>query len=282
MPASRLHPVLRPRVWPLHLIGVVAVAVALSLGLWQYGAWQAHRERAAAEVVEQDPVPLADLLVPGDGFPGADVGAPAEVAGTWRDDLTFLVDDRRVDGEVGSWVVTPVATDDGDGALLPVVRGWTADPDDVPAATGTVTGVGWLQPGEGTGAVDEDPTDRVLPQLRLADVVRLVDADIYPGYLVLDIDGETGVAAANAAADGLRAVTPDQVPEVAPNTSLRNLLYAIEWWVFAAFAAFVWWRFARDEVERARRADPLPDDGGEEGPTDPAGDPQESAVASSS
>lgn len=281
MPPSRLHPVLRPRVWPLHLIGVVAVAVALSLGLWQYGAWQAHRERAAAQVVEQDPVPLADLLVPGDGFPGADVGAPAEVTGTWRDDLTFLVDDRRVDGEVGSWVVTPVATDEGDGALLPVVRGWTADPDTVPAASGTVTGVGWLQPGEGTGAVDEDPTDRVLPQLRLADVVRLVDADIYPGYLVLDIDGETGAAADNAAADGLRAVTPDQVPEVAPNTSLRNLLYAIEWWVFAAFAAFVWWRFARDEVERARTADDLPE-GGDEDRTAPAGDPQESAVASSS
>lgn len=274
---------LRPRVWPLHLIGVAAVVVALSLGLWQYGAWQAHRERAAAEVSTQDPAPLADLLVPGEGFPGTDVGAPAEVEGTWRDDLTFLVDDRRVDGVAGSWVVTPVETTDGAGALLPVVRGWTTDPAAAPAAEGTVTGVGWLQPGEGTGAVDDDPTDRVLPQLRLADVVRLVDADIYPGYLVLDIDGETGVAADNAAAEGLRAVTPDQVPEVAPNTSLRNLLYAIEWWVFAAFAAFVWWRFARDEVEKARALEEGPDDGpgGEEGHADPAGDAQEAAVASS-
>lgn len=281
MPPSRLHPVLRPRVWPLHLLGVVAVVVAVSLGLWQYGAWQAHRERAAAEVSTQDPVPLADLLVPGEGFPGADVGAPAELEGTWRDDLTFLVDDRRVDGVAGSWIVTPVATTDGDGALLPVVRGWTTDPGSAPPAEGTVTGAGWLQPGEGTGAVDDDPTDRVLPQLRLADVVRLVDADIYPGYLVLDIDGETGVVAENAAADGLSAVTPDQVPEIAPNTSLRNLLYAIEWWVFAAFAAFVWWRFARDEVDRARVADDEPE-AGDGSSTDPAEDAQETAVASSS
>ena len=29
-------------------------------------------------------------------------------------------------------------------------------------------------------------------------------------------------------------------------TALRNLLYAIEWWVFAGFAAFLWWRYVRD------------------------------------
>ncbi|HEY1133135.1 MAG TPA: SURF1 family protein [Nocardioides sp.] len=280
MPPSRLHPVLRPRVWPIHLLGLVAVAVAVSLGMWQYGAWQAHRELAAAEVTTQDPVPLSDLLPPGEGFPGADVGAPAEITGTWRDDLTFSVDDRRVDGVAGSWVVTPVETADGGGALLPVVRGWTSEPDAVGPAIGTVSGAGWLQPGEGTGAVDDEPDDRVLPQLRLADVVRLLDADIYQGYLVLDIDGETGVPVSNAAAEGLSAVTPEQVPEVAPNTSLRNLLYAIEWWVFAAFAAFVWWRFARDEVDRARVAEELPADVGEV--PSPEERAQEAAVASSS
>ena len=30
--------------------------------------------------------------------------------------------------------------------------------------------------------------------------------------------------------------------------SLRNLLYALEWWVFAGFAVYVWWRWCRDEL----------------------------------
>ena len=32
----------------------------------------------------------------------------------------------------------------------------------------------------------------------------------------------------------------------ARRSAWRNLLYALEWWVFGAFAAFVWWRFVRD------------------------------------
>ncbi len=29
-------------------------------------------------------------------------------------------------------------------------------------------------------------------------------------------------------------------------TGLKNLLYAIEWWIFGAFAVFIWWRWRRD------------------------------------
>ncbi|MDT9593031.1 SURF1 family protein [Nocardioides zeae] len=256
MAARDLHPALRPRVLPIHLLGVVAVAVAVGLGNWQLDAWQAHRDLAAAEVVERDPVPLSDLLEPGGSFPAADAGAPVEVAGTWVPDQTFFVDDRVVDGVDGFWVVTPIAPDGGDGTLLPLVRGWTPSLDAVPAdPTGRAEVVAWLQPGEGTGAADPDATDRVLPQVRLADVVRLLDTRIYDGYAVVDATGEAGAAPVNGGADGLEAVDPDQVPSPGFGTGLRNLLYAIEWWIFASFAAFVWWRFVRDEVERARAAD---------------------------
>ena len=27
---------------------------------------------------------------------------------------------------------------------------------------------------------------------------------------------------------------------------MRNLLYALEWWVFGGFAVFIWWRYVRD------------------------------------
>ncbi|MDP3890036.1 hypothetical protein, partial [Nocardioides sp.] len=42
--------------------------------------------------------------------------------------------------------------------------------------------------------------------------------------------------------------TLDQLPEVGRFTSVRNLLYGIEWWIFGLFAAFIWWRWVRDEV----------------------------------
>ena len=32
-------------------------------------------------------------------------------------------------------------------------------------------------------------------------------------------------------------------------TGLRNLLYALEWWVFGVFAFWVWWRWLRDSLD---------------------------------
>lgn len=249
---------------PIHLLGVVAVSVAVGLGIWQLNAWERQRDLAAAEVSDRDAVPLVDLLAPGDSFPAADAGAPVEVSGTWEPDLTFFVSDRVVDGTDGYWVLTPIRSG---GSLLPLVRGWTPTLDELPAApTGEVDTVAWLQPGEGTGATDPDPSDRVLPQVRLADVVRLLDDDIYDGYAVVDHERQT-----NGGTADLAAVTPDQVPSVGLGTGLRNLLYAIEWWVFAAFAAFVWWRFVRDEIDRAN-AEAEVDDDDDEGDEGDEGD----------
>ena len=40
--------------------------------------------------------------------------------------------------------------------------------------TGPVRVTGWLQPGEGSGGADPDPTDDVIPQLRVADAIQHV------------------------------------------------------------------------------------------------------------
>ncbi|UUZ61084.1 hypothetical protein [Nocardioides sp. B-3] len=95
---------------------------------------------------------------------------------------------------------------------------------------------GWLQPPEGNGSVDDDPDDDVVPQLRTADAIQRVDNDLYSAYLV-----------STSGSGGLEPATLDSLPEVGTFTALRNLLYAFEWWFFGAFAAFVWWRWVRDE-----------------------------------
>lgn len=236
---------LRPRFWGAHLLALVLLGAAVWLGLWQYDAWSARRAAEATSLTEEEPKPLADVIGPDDPFPGEYVGQPVDVAGTWVPDGTVYVSGREHDGRDGFWVVTPLAV--GDTAAAPallVVRGWTADAKTAPPApTGKAEVTGWLQPAEGTGEVDGDPGDDVLPQLRIADAIQHVDQDLYGAYAVV-----TDVAA-TPASQGLQPATLDQLPEVGRFTGLRNLLYAVEWWFFGLFAAFIWWRWVREEVQ---------------------------------
>ena len=114
---------------------------------------------------------------------------------------------------------------------------------------------GWLQPGEGSGVPDPDPQDDVLPELRIASAIQHVDQDLYGGYVIArDATPAQGIT------DGLEPVTPDSLPKPDVTTKLRNILYAIEWWVFGGFALFLWWRWVRDELDRVRAAEAAADE----------------------
>lgn len=242
----------------LHATGVAAVAIAVLLSLWQYDAWQAGRELAARDLADSPPVPLARVLGPDDPYPGDQVGRPVTLTGSWLPGSTVEVDDRSLGGRAGGWVVTPVSVCDtgdcaGEPAML-VVRGFLPDGADRPAPpTGRAEVTGWLQPGEGKGLPDPDPTDTVLPELRIASAVQHVDTDLYGGYVI--------AREAGAATAGLDPVTPDALPEPDTFTALRNLFYSAEWVVFGGFALFLWWRWSRDELDRvAAREEALADE----------------------
>lgn len=236
---ERVSSPLARRLWGAHLLGVVCVCVAATLGWWQLESWQAVRAAEARDLSRAEPVPVAEVLGPDDPFPGDQVGRPVEVSGIWVPEATVYVAGRAHEGADGHWVVTPVAVGESGSATapaLPVVRGWVADPADAPAApSGAVALVGFLQPGEGTGEMDTDPNDDVLPQLRIGDLVQHVDQDLYGGYVI-----------ARDGLDGLPPADVSALPQVSASTGLRNLLYALEWAVFGSFAAYVWWRFVRD------------------------------------
>ena len=256
------------RHWPAHLLAAVAVAVAGVLGAWQLDAWQAQRAAEARDLTRLDPTPLSGVMGPDDVFPGDRVGQPVFLGGEWVPEGTVLVSGREQDGTDGFWVLTPVAvTGPGDPAL-PVVRGWTADPADVPPPPeGYAELTAWLQPPEGaTGVADEDPSDDVLPQVRTADLLQHVDQDLYGAYAVVAASADdvapgawpVGDRAVNDGTAGLAPATLEQLPPVGRFTALRNLLYALEWWVFGGFAAFLWWRYVQD-ARAAGRQDPQPD-----------------------
>ncbi|WP_183096270.1 SURF1 family protein [Nocardioides stalactiti] len=260
-----------PRLWGAHLIALVCVGAATWLGSWQYGAWQAHREAEQRDITQTEPQALTDVLGPDEPFPSEHVGRPVEVTGTWLPAGTVLVSGRQVDGEDGSWVVTPLTVGSPEDPAIPVVRGWLPGEDPAtapPAPTGTTTLVGWLQPGEGTGAPDDDPTDDVFPQVRPGDLVQRVDVDLYGAYVVVDPKATAEVAEGDGADADLAPATLDQLPPASTFTAWRNIAYAIEWWLFAAFALFLWWRFVRD----ALAVRPPADDGGGDGAGDGADD----------
>lgn len=233
------------RLWGAHLLGLVCVSAAVGMGVWQYDAWQARRAAERADLTHAEPVAMTDLIGPDDPFPTAGLGRPVEVRGSFLPEGTVLVSGRTgAKGADGSWLVTPITVGDASAPAVPVVRGWVPAGTDLTALpappTGEVDLVGWLQPTEAGSGTDADRDDDVLPELRIADLVQRVDQDLYGAYVVAEEP-----LAADAAA-GVDGATLDQLPEAGRFTGLRNILYAIEWWVFAAFAAFLWLRYVRD------------------------------------
>lgn len=248
----------------LHLAGIAAVGTAVGLGLWQMDSWQENRTDHAAEMATLDPVPLDELIGPDDPFPRDGVGRPVEMSGEWLPDATVLVDGRLHGDEIGAWMVTPFVVCDTDCAgssAVPVVVGWTPSTERTPEPpSGPDELTGWLQPAESEGEPDPDPTDDVLTAVRIADLLPRAERDLYGAYVALDSPDD--------ARAGMVPVTPDSYPEPPASAGLRNFLYGAEWWVFAAFAAFLWFRWARDEVLGSRRhVDPDTEEG--DGSSDP-------------
>lgn len=239
--------------WGAHLLAVAAIVAAGGLGTWQLDAWRAHRAAEARDLTSAAPVALTKVIGPDDPFPGDSVGQPVRISGTWLPGGTIYISDREHDGTKGYWAVTPIAVGGGSKPAIEVVRGWVRQVAQAPAPPqGPAAVTGWLQPAEGTRAVDDDPDDDVLPQLRLADAIQHVQQDLYGAYVVAD----EGLAATDTAPGSrLEPATLEQLPPAGAFTALRNLLYAVEWWLFGAFAAFIWWRYVRDVIDAGEAGD---------------------------
>jgi surfeit locus 1 family protein len=245
-PASAVRRATAPATWPIHLLALVGVVGCVLLGRWQLHVWQDHRAQDSASVTRQAPVPLDSVLGPDQAYPDNGLGRPVVVQGTWVPGETVLVSGQPQDGRTGYWVVTPVLTSSG--SEIPVVRGWRADPHGVPAPPhGTASLVGLLQPSDDSGPIDDHAHDRVLPALSITSLLPLLHRDPYGGYAIATSravpDGTTATGMA-----GLTAAQPLDLPGADASTALRNLLYALQWWVFAAFVVFMWWRWLVEDV----------------------------------
>ncbi|MGW5478572.1 SURF1 family protein [Streptomyces sp. NPDC004008] len=259
---------LTPRWWGINVFVLLAIPFCIFMGSWQLSRFEArvHEQQRASERVSADRKeaarPLQELLPVDQSTSGKRTTA------TGRYGKQLLVPDRVLDGKQGFYVLTLLRTDGG--RALPVVRGWLpgdASSAKAPAApTGEVTVTGALQASEspgsnGVGGGGGLPPDETAA-ISAASLVNLVPYSVYDAWITLD-----------KADSGMRAV-----PATAPQNSgldlkaFQNLGYTGEWFVFAGFTVFMWFRLLRREVEYARDAElGLVTEGPEAGgPTPPA------------
>ncbi len=228
---------------------VVGIAFAF-LGRWQLGVAESRSYREAVEAARaQEPTTLTSVLEPHAPFRGDLSSRPVTAQGSYAPEGQLLVPDRRLDGVSGSWVLTPFVVE-GSGATLPVVRGFVTDPADAGAPpSGSLTIAGGLAPGESPSSVPVAAGE--VGSVDLSLLVNTWPGELYNAFVFLE--SETPQAADQ----------PTRVPTPLPDTSIqwRNAAYAVQWWVFALFALWVWFRMVREETRREERLEAPGDTG---------------------
>lgn len=237
-----LRSALKPRHLGLLVVALLIVIAFIQLGRWQLGVAEDEALRESlAKARAQQPVAIETVLRPHTDFPNNRSTLPVSATGTFGTDQA-IVAGRRLHGETGFWVVAPF-TVSATGATLPVLRGWVASPDAVPPVpSGTVTVTGGLAPPESPYA-GESPPQGQLGSIDTSVLVGRWPGDLYNAFVFQK--SETPAATATT----LGAM--ERVPTPTGDTGFkwRNAAYALQWWVFAAFALYIWWRTLRADTE---------------------------------
>ncbi len=251
-----LETIRRPRWLALLVVALVLGGLFVAAGIWQYNVAQQDARQEALEEAQRRPVvPLTTVVEPHTAFPDEASNQRVEATGRYDADDQVLVVDRRLRGEAGYWVLTPLTVAET-GAHLAVVRGFVRSVDDArpPLVTGDVTVVGSLAPGESP----REPLQPLGPgQLASVDLARLVnawDGDIYNAFVFAISETPDATGAGGTGATAVGAVQRVPPPEVPTGLTWRNAAYALQWWVFAAFALWMWGKMVRDEHRRTTRA----------------------------
>jgi cytochrome oxidase assembly protein ShyY1 len=240
---------------PAEVIGQLATArwVALTLLVLLASVlfavasnWQYHRAIAAVDARRAEaaqPVPIADLVpVDVSEVPNAALGRPAVVVGQYQEQA-WVAGRAAPDGRPGYWLVSGM--DDGSDVLTAVLRGWLPAKE-APAGTADVEVTGRVHSDENfyVGVPGQAPDEAVA--ITNGNLEAIWDRPVRPGYLVL-----------SEQVPPLTGADPLPVPPVFGaggdgGFPWQNAGYAVQWLTFIAFAGFMYWRWFRDDLERAR------------------------------
>ena len=249
-----LRTALRPR-W----LGLLALVVVVMVSFTLLGLWQLNvaRDKGRVEAVKAAPTrpvaALTSVVQPQASFPADGSGRRVTATGRYDAAGQVLVTPRLLEGRRGYWVVTPLVVD-GTGARLAVVRGFVPDPALATApGAGAVTVTGSLAPAESPADTGASLPEGQIGSVDLADLVNRWGGRIYNAF-VFGTAEQPDVTA--SAGPGIVRVPPP--PPVGAGLALRNAAYALQWWIFALFAFYMWWRMVRDEHEREQETGSVP------------------------
>ena len=242
------------RLFTLRWIALLILLAVVVGGMGFAGLWQLNvaKDRGTNQEVAKAPtkpvVPITELLKPHETFPAIESSRRVTAQGRYEPDKQFLVADRRLDGQSGYWVVTPMIQRTT-GARLVILRGFVTSPAAASKPTrNDVTVTGGMAPGE-SPSVGTYPAGQS-GSIDLPAKLNEWGGDLYNAFLFAVEEKP------NATDDSITRVPP---PPPNPTHGFRfvNLMYAFQWWVFAIFAIYVFWRMLHDDVygppERRRR-----------------------------
>ena len=239
----------------LRWTGYVAVAIVFAVVCAYLSNWQftrnTERERQLTLIsanYEADPVPLADLIGADGTFDAGDQWRPVELVGEYLTDDTLLARNRAHGGTAAYEVLVPFRTESG--TVFIVDRGWLPpgdhqpDPDEVPApASGTVTVIARLMPGESLRSATQSAPEGQVPTINLPLIASTIgeDTTVTSAYGLMVSEDPAAAVTPNA----LEAPSEDPGP---------HLSYAIQWILFAVMGFVFIWYIIRTEL-RHRRED---------------------------
>ncbi|NHN56633.1 SURF1 family protein [Calidifontibacter sp. DB0510] len=238
-----LRTALKPRWLGLFAVLVVIVVSFSLLGLWQLNVARDKGTRAAEKTTDRPRVALEQIVTPHQPFPKDGSLRKVTVRGRYNPGQQVLVSGRLYQGRQGYWVVTGFRVA-STGATIPIVRGFVTTTSGIPAPTSAqVTLDGALAPGESPASEQSPPGQ--LSTVNLAELLSAWGGSFYNAFVFMTAERPAVTVA---------PVQPFPPPRPAVSgLQIRNLGYALQWWVFALFAVYIWWRMVRDDYRDGLR-----------------------------
>ena len=271
-------------------LGLLALVIAVMVGFAVLGRWQldvAQEKGLAAatrEAAARPTAPLTEVIKPGAPFPADGLDRKVTVAGEYVASQQVLVSGRKLGDRTGYWVVTPLRVEGShapgaEPAAIPILRGFITDagaPAAPPAGRVSITG---------TLAQSEPSPDQFRPmpagQIQTLNIPVLLNrwgGELYAAFVFLANQDPPAAADAPGAAAALTVVPPPE--SGVGQLNWRNLGYALQWFFFAAFALYMWWRMVREDAHARALLGTDPTPPSPAGSDVPAGGPADSDVPS--
>lgn len=221
------------------LVALVGLTGTTALGIWQYS--RAHRDDISKQVLAAPAAPVQSLLTPGAYVPEQVFGHLVTVQGLVDRTRTLATCQREQAGQRdGCWLLAPAFVDTGSLAVT-IVLGFVprsqlqASLVEVRAlGPGKDTIQGRMQPGEliDKGKAILRPSDTI-PSININELAMRWETNLLDGYMVAERGGY------GAPVTAALILPPSGI-------TWRNLIYAWQWWAFAAFVLFLLGRYTID------------------------------------